>query len=101
MSNAISLILLLVAVALCQAAPLEESSVKAKRGLHLGLGYHAPLVSSSYVSAPAAVYHSAPVISHAPLIHHAPLISHAPLIAHAPIYSSHHILPSLHAIHHY
>ncbi|KAI8127228.1 hypothetical protein CVS40_3042 [Lucilia cuprina] len=125
---------LLLALALCHAAPVEDkaspsssSSAKPKRGLHLSLGYHAPLITSSYVAAePTAIYHTAPVlthepilshaplishhapvyshasvIQHAPLLSHTPLISHAPLIAHAPIYSSSHILPSIHSIHHY
>ncbi|XP_005177072.1 uncharacterized protein LOC101889514 [Musca domestica] len=83
------ILLLVVAVAVCQAAPVDdESAAKSKRGLHLGLGYHhAPFVSHSYV-APAVV-------------HHAPVIAHAPLIAHAPIYTSHHIVPAYHSYHHF
>ncbi|XP_030368870.1 uncharacterized protein LOC115619975 [Scaptodrosophila lebanonensis] len=97
------LILLIAGVACTLAAPANqqehqqaESLSKAKRGLSLGLGYHAPLVTHSHYVAPAVVHH-APLISHAPLIAHAPLISHAPLIAHPVSYH----LPTYHSIHHF
>ncbi|XP_061389782.1 uncharacterized protein LOC133324974, partial [Musca vetustissima] len=86
------LLLVAVCVVVCHAAPVDNNdaeAAKSKRGLHLGIGYHAPLVSHSYIA-------PAPVIAHAPIIAHAPLIAHA-----APLYTSHHILPAYHSYHHY
>ncbi|XP_054740061.1 uncharacterized protein LOC129245739 [Anastrepha obliqua] len=86
------------------AAPVEESSVKEKRGLALGLGYHAPLLthSTTHLVAPTLI-HPAPVL-HAPIVH-APIITqHAPIITSHAI--SHSILPSYQlpaysTLHHY
>ncbi|XP_013098055.1 uncharacterized protein LOC106080964 [Stomoxys calcitrans] len=88
------LVIFALALAVCHSAPIDdEAAVKAKRGLHFGVGYHAPIISHSYV-APAVVHH-------APLISHAPIIAHAPIVAHAPLLTSHHILPSYHSYHHF
>ncbi|XP_011193090.2 uncharacterized protein LOC105218913 isoform X4 [Zeugodacus cucurbitae] len=87
-------LIVLFAASMAMAAPADESSAKEKRGLTLGLGYHAPLLthSTTHLVAPT-VYHSAPLL-HAPVIH-APLITHsAPIITSHAI--SHSILPSYH-----
>ncbi|XP_050327183.1 uncharacterized protein LOC126757372 [Bactrocera neohumeralis] len=87
-------LIVLFAASVVMAAPAEESSAKEKRGLALGLGYHAPLLthSTTHLVAPT-VLQSAPLL-HAPIVH-APIITQ-----HAPIYTSHaishSILPSYH-----
>uniref|UniRef100_A0A034WSX4 Uncharacterized protein n=1 Tax=Bactrocera dorsalis TaxID=27457 RepID=A0A034WSX4_BACDO len=92
-------LIVLFAASVAMAAPAEESSAKQKRGLALGLGYHAPLLthSTTHLVAPT-VLQSAPLL-HAPIVQ-APIV-HAPIITqHAPIYTSHaishSILPSYH-----
>ncbi|CAD7014752.1 uncharacterized protein LOC105665357 [Ceratitis capitata] len=98
-------LIVLIAASVVMAAPVEESSVKEKRGLALGLGYHAPLLplSTSHLVAPT-VYHSAPLLQAAPIVH-APILTHsAPIITSHAI--SHSILPSYHlpaisTLHHY
>lgn len=85
--------ILLLALALSNAAPIDQdANIKAKRGLHLDVGYHAPLVTHSALVAPAAT-----------VVHHEPtLLTHGSLLAHAPVYTTHHVLPTYaHTLHHY
>ncbi|XP_058117821.1 larval/pupal cuticle protein H1C [Anopheles ziemanni] len=104
---------LLVASVYAEEQPME--SMKAKRGIHFGLGYHhAPaVVSHSYVAPAPVIAHSAPLVAaplayhapiaktyvaHAPVVHHAPLAAyHAPLaVAHAPLYHHGAVYSTLH-----
>ncbi|KFB52818.1 AGAP013339-PA-like protein [Anopheles sinensis] len=110
--------LAIAAVLLVASVYAEEQSMesmKAKRGIHFGLGYHhAPaVVSHSYVAPAPVIAHSAPLVAaplayhapiaktyvaHAPVVHHAPLAAyHAPLaVAHAPLYHHSAVYSTLH-----
>ncbi|XP_037940784.1 uncharacterized protein LOC119673799 [Teleopsis dalmanni] len=91
-----SLLLLVLAAVAIYGAPAEEST-KAKRGLTLGLGYHAPLVTHSHYVAPAVVHHAPAIVHHAPaIVHSAPLLTHSSIISHHPV--SYHY-PSYHSYH--
>nr|XP_036213991.1 uncharacterized protein LOC106624903 [Bactrocera oleae] len=87
-------LIVLFAAGMAMAAPVEESSVKEKRGLALGLGYHAPLLTHSTTQLVAPTIYQSAELLHAPIVH-APIITQ-----HAPIYTahaiSHSILPSYH-----
>ncbi|XP_058450340.1 larval/pupal cuticle protein H1C [Malaya genurostris] len=90
------IVLLTVVAAVC-AEEMAESS-KAKRGVHLSLGYHAsPVLSHSYVAPAPIVAHSAPLVAAAPIYHapiaktyvaHAPVVHHSYHAYHAPAYAA-------------
>ncbi|XP_058819077.1 larval/pupal cuticle protein H1C [Topomyia yanbarensis] len=113
MKFCIVLLTVMAAAAVC-AEEMAEST-KAKRGIHLGIGYHAsPVVSHSYVAPAPIIAHSAPLIAaapvyhapiaktyvaHAPVVHHSYHAYHAPAVAyaHAPVAVAH--APFYHAYH--
>ncbi|XP_058060701.1 larval/pupal cuticle protein H1C [Anopheles bellator] len=79
-----------VLVASVYAEEQAMESMKSKRGVHLGFGYHhAPaVVSHSYVAPAPVIAHSAPLVA-APLAYHAPIAK--TYVAHSPVVHHHHL----------
>ncbi|KAH8380180.1 hypothetical protein KR009_009349, partial [Drosophila setifemur] len=57
----------------------------------------APVLKTTYHSAPAIAVHAAPVVHSVPVVHHAPVVHSVPVVHSAPVVHSVHSVPVVHS----